>query len=871
MLHNAAPRDRSACQRSRCRELSPRRQDGSAWWCALVGKRLEVLEGSVGRRGAAVARGLRHKGRRLVAEHVEVEVLEPGVRLDVFCAPLGAQALLRVLYQELRDEVPALRADRGLCGQVEGHAQHVLKGLIAALPAEGGHAVQQLVGQDAERPPVHLRAMPGTVDDLGREVLLGAHERVGLGAGLRQQDVVFVGLLSLGRVARASGRRLHRRDGLLHLGLSHALAKGQVKIGEHDVAAAMEQDVLRLEVAVDVAQEVQVLQGQQHLCDVEADVRLPEALLRLRVKEAVELATGADLEDEVQVAWRVQGAVQGGQERVVHRRQDGLLSLHAPNLVALDHLLLVQGLHGKLVVGAGQRDKVHQANVAAAKLLLPLETVDVQRAVLLHGGAQRNHRGAVRHMRLLVQHAGDDGLPGVLVLAAHAQVLQGAADDGAGVVALGFQLGVVLHLRDGVGRGARVGGRHVDLHADHEAAGAIHVLDGRQGEHVPKRFAALLVVEDAHGDLLLVDDRLADGGDRVGVGLGALQEAAVLAEHLLAGVLRQLQKRVRREDYGHVGQRGVADAEVLLDALHRRRQVERHTGKGLGRRRALAVALHRLHGVHHLRHDVLCHVLPQAPVILQQRRAAGLRKRLALRAARHVHLDAHKLGDLPRRRLHRGHGQQVPEGRAVLAVVQQAHGADLARLDRVPDLLDLLRAGALALQEPAIVPQHLVFRVSRHRVKRLAGEDQWAVGEGGIGHDEGVLQAGQHRGEVVRRRRHLVGGHRVYAAYLPKPRLQLRATPGDGLGGQPPQAGAGSRARDVLRTLDTAPYVRRIASPPAPPAMLSRFVFAPGTGITPRAEAGWLRMPPAATRTSRHATAGGRPLRRRFQHLHVIF
>eukprot|EP00976_Prorocentrum_cordatum_P007152 142795-Prorocentrum_minimum.AAC.1 len=59
-------------------------------------------------------------------------------------------------------------------------------------------------------------------------------------------------------------------------------AVAEVEVAEHDVAVGVKQHVLGLQVAVDVAEKVQVLQRQQHLRGVEAHVRFAEALLRLR-------------------------------------------------------------------------------------------------------------------------------------------------------------------------------------------------------------------------------------------------------------------------------------------------------------------------------------------------------------------------------------------------------------------------------------------------------------------------------------------------------------------------------------------------------------------------------------------------------------
>lgn len=65
------------------------------------------------------------------------------------------------------------------------------------------------------------------------------------------------------------------------------------------------------------------------------------------------------------------------------------------------------------------------------------------------------------------------------------------------------------------------------------------------------------------------------------------------------------------------------------------------------------------------------------------------------------HLHAHKLGDLAIRRLDGCHCQQVPEGRAILAVIEQPAADRLAGPDSIAQLGHLLRICALALQEAA--------------------------------------------------------------------------------------------------------------------------------------------------------------------------
>ncbi len=52
----------------------------------------------------------------------------------------------------------ALLGHLGLLGEGQRPLQDVLEGLVALLPPEGREAVQQLVDQDPEAPPVHAAA-----------------------------------------------------------------------------------------------------------------------------------------------------------------------------------------------------------------------------------------------------------------------------------------------------------------------------------------------------------------------------------------------------------------------------------------------------------------------------------------------------------------------------------------------------------------------------------------------------------------------------------------------------------------------------------------------------------------------------------------
>ena len=128
---------------------------------------------------------------------------------------------------------------------------------------------------------------------------------------------------------------------------SRAGAVGEVEVRHHDVSVFPEQNILRLQVAVDEAHQVQVLQRHEHLGGVETRDALRETLPGRVLQSLVQFPPLAELHHEVQVRLRLERAVHRGAERVVHSLQNSTLGLHAVQLVAIAHLLLRQNLHGK--------------------------------------------------------------------------------------------------------------------------------------------------------------------------------------------------------------------------------------------------------------------------------------------------------------------------------------------------------------------------------------------------------------------------------------------------------------------------------------------------------------------------------------------
>ena len=194
-------------------------------------------------------------------------------------------------------------------GEANVVAQDVGKGGGPVLALEGRGAVEHLVDQDAQGPPVDGAGVAAALDDFGGDVLLGADERVGAEVGDARLGVHH----GQGRLAGARPRDDHG---------GHAAGVrllGQVKVRQHDVAALVQQDVFGLEVAVDEAHEVQVLERSRHLGRVEPGVVLEDALAGARLQGPEELAAAAVFHAQIQVVLRLEGVVEGDDEWMVAR------------------------------------------------------------------------------------------------------------------------------------------------------------------------------------------------------------------------------------------------------------------------------------------------------------------------------------------------------------------------------------------------------------------------------------------------------------------------------------------------------------------------------------------------------------------------
>lgn len=193
-----------------------------------------------------------------------------------------------------------------------------------------------------------------------------------------------------------------------------AHAEAGAEVGELDVPGGVEEDVVGLDVAVDVAEGVAGADGEGHLGDVEAGHVLGEAVLELG-EEGEEVAADVVVHEEVEVALVLEGVVEVGEPVPVPVHQHRPLLPEARRLRPLQHLPLVQLLHRvhlqhhphprsrphrrhqRHLVGALEADDGDLPEGAPPDHLLHLQVVDAQ-AQLLCPAHHRTHWNPAIHL-----------------------------------------------------------------------------------------------------------------------------------------------------------------------------------------------------------------------------------------------------------------------------------------------------------------------------------------------------------------------------------------------------------------------------------------------------------------------------------------
>eukprot|EP00191_Tetraselmis_sp_GSL018_P010315 CAMPEP_0177603288 /NCGR_PEP_ID=MMETSP0419_2-20121207/15425_1 /TAXON_ID=582737 /ORGANISM="Tetraselmis sp., Strain GSL018" /LENGTH=840 /DNA_ID=CAMNT_0019097035 /DNA_START=36 /DNA_END=2556 /DNA_ORIENTATION=+ len=718
------------------------------------------------------------KGGPVVVEEGPVRALEERVALHLRSAPFCAEPRVWLLGQQPEEELSERGAQRLVARERQLLLQDVVKCLIPRFTPKRSPPEDELVAQYPERPPVDRSRVPCPLDDLRGNVLLCAHERVRPRRGVGDELCVFPDELDLcavmppagghklavsaaGDAAAETAPRRQRRHALvlgllLDAGIGRALGVCQVEVGEDHVAVVHE-NVLRLQVTVNVAKQVEVLERQDYLRGVEPQLTLAE--LADGGHQLVEVAALAAPHDVVDVCRGADRPVAERQEGVVDLREDSVLGDDPRNLVPVHHVLLGHALYGKDVARAGELHEVDLARGPVAEVPHRSEVLDPQVAVL-----RRLHEELVAPVRAAVVPVPNAAREPVQLLKGvpvRHEVLQRKAD----ALRVEQRLGAVV--------GALLG--DVDDGGDDKLAHPPHVLHGEHVGDGGEGLAAASVGLDQHAGLRHRAEEPAELLRVVRVRIGAQQEGEVSAEDGLAREADHPEENVRGKHDGAFLHARIADHKRVLEPLHGGREVERHP-----RDSALEVP-------HPVVRDV---ALPHPPPVLAQplgealplppshgrappvgggdpsgrrvdprrhlpndlpRDLGGARVEVhdapvgkaPLRAPRHVDLHPNELDRLPGAVLHRRHGEEVPEGLAGLLVVEEPDGHRVTPPDR---RLQLLHRGAvrlLALQEPAVPPEDLVELVACELEEALAGVGDGAVRLKGVGDDEGVREAAQ--------------------------------------------------------------------------------------------------------------------------------
>ncbi len=119
---------------------------------------------------------------------------------------------------------------------------------------------------------------------------------------------------------------------------------------------------------------------------------------------------------------------------------------------------------------------------------------------------------------------------------------------------------------------------------------------------------------------------------------------------------------------------------------------------------------------------------------------------LGITAPAHIQLGGEEIGQLACIVVHRRHEQRIPEGRAILAVVDDLHRDLALLLHCFANLGDHRAIGFGTLQETAVAAQQLVHLVAGHLGEGVVGEEDGIVRLVGIG-DQHRHSRGFHRGE----------------------------------------------------------------------------------------------------------------------------
>jgi hypothetical protein len=253
---------------------------------------------------------------------VPINALKPGMSHYILSpGNARAQSLLGIGLKEPEKEITGPWLEEVWKDQAARQDLFVyLEGRVVVVGREAG---EHLVDEHAKGPPVNRPAVSAAQNNLRRKILRSP----------------------------AKGPCHILRDDLC-----------KAKVGNLDVSPGVKQKVLRLQVAVDDAQSVHVIEGKDDLCSVEAGCsrRQPQR----PAHEGEELAAYCVFKQHVEMVSVLEGAVESddkgtGKAAKQHSFREDVIDLVQPDNVRLPH-----NLHGKVFVVIAQPCQTHSSKSA---------------------------------------------------------------------------------------------------------------------------------------------------------------------------------------------------------------------------------------------------------------------------------------------------------------------------------------------------------------------------------------------------------------------------------------------------------------------------------------------------------------------------
>ena len=446
----------------------------------------------------------------LAQELVDVDDAEPHVVAHVHVAPretpqtVGLPPNDQSLDQILRQVV-----DETTVGEAVLDLDDALEEthLVGAVRVKRRATHQHFVNQYPERPIVHALVVTLRQNDFRRQILGSATQRVGL--------------------------------------VDHNFGKPQIH--QHAVPSLIDEDVLRLQVAVTNAALVQVGQRLEDARGVEARVAVRDAIAGFRVDDREQLSTLHQLNQHVQVALVLERCHQVDHERVVQRGHDVLFANHTLHLMMADDFALAELLQCVRFAAALVSDQPHlpEGTDTEDAVLDQILESDGRRVEIGSTGRQRRTEALDAANDTLNVFLGQDAAGGLRL---HGDSLLA----GKSVVVLQGLVAKVVGITEVVDHTVVVGHRHRTRPDD------VQVLVGRLA----------LLGEDGAGGEGHFDNEVSETGQFVGLELGIgedghaqqgalahrrVDEALERSQHLFKGVARQAQARATasRRNVGH--------------------------------------------------------------------------------------------------------------------------------------------------------------------------------------------------------------------------------------------------------------------------------------------------------------------------------